>query len=223
MVSFDNGQLRVRFLTALIIAPISLIIIYYGSWPFLIFLALVFAISISEWLNIAKRLGNIFIYFSVGLLYLSFCFYCFLMVGMEKSIDALLLLLLVAFSDIGAYFAGKTIGGPKMAPKISPNKTWAGFIGAVLSPAIALIIAEVFFLDGVVHGPHKYLLFFIFGCLIGLFGQIGDVLVSLSKRRAGVKDTGSLLPGHGGVLDRIDSLLLASPIFMILEYVMGHV
>lgn len=223
MVSFDNGALRVRFYTALAIGPLSLFLIYWGGWPFIILLAVFFILSNQEWFKISRQLRAKTILYPLGVLYLAFCFYCFYKVGIDKSIDALVLLVLVACSDIGAYFSGKTIGGPKLAKAISPNKTWAGLFGAMLTPAIVLVLAEMMFLDVGGYISDKHGLFFIFGALIGLCGQIGDMLESYIKRQAGVKDSGTILPGHGGVLDRIDSLLLAAPAFMLLEYVLGHV
>jgi phosphatidate cytidylyltransferase len=102
-------------------------------------------------------------------------------------------------TDILAYFAGRAIGGPKLAPRISPNKTWAGFLGGVAGAALlGWLFARFFEL-----GP----LFHWLGGPLGAIAQAGDLYESWVKRRAGVKDSGSLLPGHGGVLDRLDGLL----------------
>lgn len=102
-------------------------------------------------------------------------------------------------TDIFAYFAGRSIGGPKLAPRISPNKTWAGLIGGMLGAAfVGWILAWRFEI-----GP----LFLYVGAAMGLLAQLGDLYESGLKRRAGVKDSGTLLPGHGGVLDRLDGLL----------------
>lgn len=110
----------------------------------------------------------------------------------------------VWMADTGAYFAGSTIGGPKLAPRISPKKTWAGFIGAlVASGLIGLVFSQVF-----THRPLLDLC--LFAIVLGGVAQIGDLAVSLAKRRFGVKDSGALIPGHGGILDRIDGLMAAS-------------
>ena len=223
MASFDPAKLKKRVLTALAIGPLSLFLIYYGGWPFLVLMAAVFIISQCEWFCLARRTSRFSLYYPLGFLYLTFCFLCFLSIGIEKSIDGVVLVALVIASDIGAYFTGKMIGGPKMAPLISPNKTWAGLGGAMFSPAILLVLAENFLLRDQVSDFYPVVLFFAFGALIGLFGQMGDILISLMKRIAGVKDTGDILPGHGGVLDRIDALLLACPVFLLLEYLLGNV
>jgi phosphatidate cytidylyltransferase len=108
--------------------------------------------------------------------------------------------MLVTWStDIFAYFAGRSIGGPKLAPKISPNKTWAGLIGGVAGAAIVGAVAAYLF------GLDNW--FLLAGAPMGLLAQLGDLYESRVKRRLGVKDSGSLLPGHGGVLDRVDGLL----------------
>jgi len=123
----------------------------------------------------------------------------------------LFILLLTAVADIGAYFAGKRWGARKLAPRISPGKTWEGVWGAVVIVAIYSIAGGTLLLD---LGPDK-LLFFIPLCLVILsFSILGDLFESMIKRQAGMKDSGQILPGHGGVLDRIDSITAAAPVFV---------
>ncbi len=111
-------------------------------------------------------------------------------------------LAIVWATDIGAYFAGKTIGGPKLAPRLSPNKTWAGLIGGMASAALA----SYAFLSFAETGGWPFWLVPLAG-LLALLAQSGDLYESWLKRRAGVKDSSNLLPGHGGALDRLDGLL----------------
>ncbi len=102
-------------------------------------------------------------------------------------------------TDIFAYFAGRSIGGPKLAPRISPNKTWAGLGGGALGAGVVgYLVASLFDMGS----PFLYI-----GAAMGLLAQAGDLYESWLKRRAGVKDSGTILPGHGGVLDRLDGLL----------------
>ncbi len=108
---------------------------------------------------------------------------------------------LTAAADSAAYFAGRGIGGPRLAPRISPNKTWAGFAGAVLGAAIAGFLAS-FWLT-----PRFLWSFTLSSAMLGAIGQGGDLVESAFKRHFGVKDSGTLIPGHGGVLDRVDGLL----------------
>jgi phosphatidate cytidylyltransferase len=112
------------------------------------------------------------------------------------------LLLVVWASDIGAYAAGRLIGGPKLAPQISPNKTWAGLVGGI-SAAAAMSVAFASHLGGAHIAPAA-----ILGALLAVAAQLGDLGESWVKRRFGVKDASTLIPGHGGLLDRVDALLV---------------
>lgn len=105
-------------------------------------------------------------------------------------------------TDILAYFAGRAIGGPKLAPRISPNKTWAGLIGGMTGAGLIGYATATWF--------EMEPLFLWLGAPMGAVAQLGDLYESWEKRRAGVKDSGKLLPGHGGVLDRLDGLLAAA-------------
>jgi phosphatidate cytidylyltransferase len=116
---------------------------------------------------------------------------------------ALWLLFVVWANDIAAYFAGKGIGGPKLAPRLSPNKTWAGFAGGVASSGLIGALAM-----GVGWASSASVVVVSVG--LGVASQLGDLAESLAKRHFGVKDSSGLIPGHGGLLDRVDGLLAAS-------------
>ncbi|HKT75921.1 MAG TPA: phosphatidate cytidylyltransferase, partial [Sphingobium sp.] len=111
---------------------------------------------------------------------------------------------LVWATDVGAYFAGRAIGGPKLAPRVSPSKTWAGLAGGVLA---ALVLG--FLLHRFAGLPIQLA---AASGLLAVAAQLGDLLESHMKRRAGVKDSGTLLPGHGGVMDRLDGVVAAAPL-----------
>ena len=129
----------------------------------------------------------------------------------------LLLLLTVWAADIGAYFTGKNLGKTKLAPAISPGKTREGLIGGLLlAPVVALLSANLMPL-GSIETNNLALLSFV----VALVSVGGDLMISLHKRTSGYKDSGNLLPGHGGILDRLDSLLVASPFFALGTLVMG--
>ena len=110
-------------------------------------------------------------------------------------------LVIVWAADTLAYFAGRIIGGPKLAPVISPNKTWAGFGGAMAGAGIAS------FAFAVLTGLHSPVMLMVFAALLATVEQGGDLFKSALKRHYGVKDTGNLIPGHGGVIDRVDGLV----------------
>ncbi len=121
-----------------------------------------------------------------------------------------LLLFLVWATDTGGYFAGKQFGRRKLARRVSPNKTWEGLVGGVVL-AMMLAAAAGYW----VFEPPRVFAFTALGLGVALVSVIGDLTVSMFKRQCGVKDTGKLFPGHGGALDRLDSLLSAAPIMLI--------
>lgn len=121
------------------------------------------------------------------------------------------LLLLIWSTDIGAYFAGKIIGGPKLAPSISPKKTWSGAIGGTLSASTTALIISSYLYEGFNWPMVAFLI------LCSILGQIGDLLESKVKRYFNVKDSGVILPGHGGLIDRLDSLLFVG-LFLFMFY-----
>jgi len=114
----------------------------------------------------------------------------------------LLIMMLTFFSDTAAYFAGRFLGSHKLHPRLSPKKTWEGSIGGILGSGLALILARLWYLPGL-----EWLDVAILAPVAGAIGQAGDLFESALKRSVGVKDSGTLLPGHGGMLDRIDALL----------------
>ena len=123
----------------------------------------------------------------------------------------LFLLMLIWIADIGAYFVGRRWGRRKLAPVISPGKTWEGAAGAIIAAMFFSLIGIILFGLSVVHG-----LLFVCLCLLTVaFSIVGDLFESMGKRQHGVKDSGSILPGHGGILDRVDSLTAAAPVFVL--------
>ena len=129
----------------------------------------------------------------------------------DQKISLIFLLLICISTDVGGYIFGKILGGKKFT-KISPNKTYSGILGSFI---LWIVFGSFFYLnfgDFLILNQH----FIIFILVISLISQLGDLSISYIKRRAKIKDTGSILPGHGGVLDRIDGILFAIPIGIIL-------
>jgi len=120
----------------------------------------------------------------------------------------LLLLAIIWMNDTGAYFAGKSLGKRKFYAKVSPKKTWEGSIGGALAGILAALLINWIFSVGVSFG-HVILL----SILTGYLGQVGDLCESLIKRSTDTKDSGSIIPGHGGILDRVDALIFGAPLF----------
>ncbi len=225
----ECSGLLLRTISALVLAPLTLVAIVFGNIPFLILIIAAFLISVREWRSMTVHTRNPFLHMIAGSLYLACCFLSFYLLRMDVPAGILWtvgLIVTVWASDSGAYFSGKIIGGPKLAPMISPKKTWAGFAGSVFFGGLTLFLFFLVFFTGdsplwTSEGeeslnPFPY---FIAGAIVGAVGQAGDLLVSVFKRRSGLKDTGNLIPGHGGLLDRIDSLLLAAPVFLAIVWV----
>lgn len=226
MKQVDFSSLKVRFLSSLAMGPLTMAIIIYGSYPFLLLICFAAFIAFREWLGLASHGNKQAVDSVTGLFYLVGCFSAILFLRYGFDAGAWLVLSMAVCvwgSDIGAYFFGKFIGGPKLAPKTSPNKTWAGFGGAAISGALCLII--MFFIgkalpqtwlvsEFAISGFAGYGLLVFAGGIFGITGQVGDLFISGFKRRVHAKDTGQLIPGHGGLLDRIDALLLVAPVFL---------
>ena len=127
------------------------------------------------------------------------------------------LFLLVWGADSGAYFVGRKFGNKKLAPNVSPNKSVEGLYGGILTALVIVVVVEVVYLDLTLV---QHLLFLILSVVTVFSSVLGDLFESMLKRRSGIKDSGRILPGHGGVLDRIDSLLAAAPVFAASMYIL---
>ena len=137
------------------------------------------------------------------------------------SFHLLLLLTLVAAADIGAFFAGKAFGRLSLAPRVSPNKTWEGFAGGLVASGFVIILVTTLLISRVAEVNFQlWLKYFISTLLIASFSVVGDLFESMIKRFRNVKDSGAILPGHGGMLDRIDGLTAAVPVYALLVLLM---
>ncbi len=210
--------LHKRILSALVLGPLTLWIIYLGGYPFLGFIVLGSLLSLYEFYGM-ERQGKKFLPMMVlWTIYTLICAAAFIQLRLNFA-DGLYLVLAVMVTvwacDIGAYVVGKNVGGPKLVPVLSPKKTWSGLIGGMICSGLTLMLLDMWHDSFSVH--HVFV--FLTGVILGAVGQAGDLLISSIKRRVGVKDTGHIIPGHGGVLDRIDSLLLVVPVFLVLYMV----
>ncbi len=161
-------------------------------------------------------LGVVYISLGVGsLCWLYYLFDAFGGIPEEKSSFVMMLwfMLMVWSVDIGAYFVGSTLKGPKLAPRISPNKTWSGLCGGVFSSVLVCLLymyTVSHFFDLKICDMHL-LRYSCLGFIIALISQVGDLIESAIKRHLQIKDSGSLIPGHGGIFDRLDGLIFAAP------------
>ena len=185
---------------------------------FLSILFIVVILSWIEWIKMIEKINFKKIYRSIHiilfLLYLSIAFIiCFNIFIIDKYFF-LIILMICVFSDIGGYVFGKTFGGKKLT-KISPNKTISGSIGSFILSYIGFFLIYFYFNNLLFVRLDLEILFFI-PLIISLICQLGDLLISYYKRKAKIKDTGNLIPGHGGLLDRIDGSIFALPIGFII-------
>lgn len=177
------------------------------------FVSLIFAIALMVRVVFSK---NRFNFDDAGvltltMLYIGFGFNMFVQARMVGLGMLMYLLLTVWSTDSGAYLVGRKIGKTKLAPQISPNKTWEGSIGGTV---VAIIVGIIFSVTGLIH--YGILATILMTLFLSIAGQLGDLVESSLKRYYGVKDSGRILPGHGGILDRFDSLLLVLPMAYLL-------
>ena len=217
-----NNNLIKRFATALVLIPAVLYINHCGGMIFDLFLLLIFGLSIFEVVKIVNNAEQLPIYkkllWIVPILSYIFCSLVSLRyirsLGAEGNVFIIYLFIFIWGFDSAAYFAGSTIGGPKLLPKISPKKTWAGLIGGCVGTFFITFVMVKIMKEGLQQ--YSAVVLSCIGVSIGVVGQIGDLLESHFKRKFNVKDSGNILPGHGGILDRLDSLFLAAIFFYVI-------
>ncbi len=193
------SNLAKRILSALILAPAVIAILYIGGMAYKILVATACIIMLWEWFRMTKVLANKHLWWLGGVIYIipPCLSLAYLHNGIDNPSTQLLIKLILAVwaVDIMAYVFGRTIGGAKIAPKISPNKTWAGLIGGIVGATI------VFMYDKVWTDALSIAVIF------AVVAQAGDFFESWIKRKCNVKDSSHIIPGHGGLLDRLDGIL----------------
>lgn len=204
MATASKSDLWVRVGSAIILFAIAGTALWFGGLAFGLLLLVGGALVIVEWLALVRAmtmgggakaalaaLGPILILGAMAGLWF---------IRDQLGVTAALWVFgMVWATDIGAYFAGRAFGGARLAPKISPSKTWSGLIGGMVA---ALIVSATLGDRGGIIGVPLWI-----GLIMGLLAQLGDLAQSWMKRHAGVKDSGKLIPGHGGLFDRVDGLL----------------
>jgi len=256
----NSSGLRARILSALVMIPVAVAIIWIGQELFLFFLVALTCFMSWEWsrissadskaawvlmacficgalvaagmnlpllaINIVLMFGAIVVFFLErnsgahgrilmfgGTIYIGAALLAAGWLRMQSDGIMLFfwLVAMVIATDVGAYIAGRSIGGPKLAPAISPNKTWAGLFGGMMAAAIISTVFASYLGNAL---PEAIVL----GGVLAIVAQMGDLLESWLKRQSGYKDSSSLIPGHGGVLDRMDGFLAATPTFAFYIY-----
>jgi phosphatidate cytidylyltransferase len=205
------SELLKRFISSVILFPIFIFLILDGSIFFILFILVCLIISFYEWNNLVKK--NDYIK-GIGFVFLIFSFYSIyeLRTKFENNYLYLLIIFLICVTtDTGGYIFGRVFKGPKLT-KISPNKTYSGMIGSYVLTLLSLIIFNNLFLEETFNLKNNAIYnLLIFGAVVSFISQLGDLVISYFKRIYKIKDTGKIIPGHGGLLDRIDGMIFAFP------------
>ena len=209
--SAPSHNLVLRILSAAVLAPLALLVAWLGGWPFALFWGLAAVAVLWEWTTLVMgahyRLMLACGWTSAGIGYAGCMLLAPLLLRADRAygFSAMALLFAIVWStDIFAYFAGRAIGGPKLAPAVSPNKTWAGAVAGTLGAVIAAVVVAGFI------GTLDKGTIAVVALLLSVATQLGDLLESWIKRQFGAKDASHLIPGHGGVMDRLDGFWAAA-------------
>jgi len=206
-----RSNLALRVGSSLVLAPLALVAAYFGGLPFVLFWVIAASIVLWEWVRLvlqARMSGFALIdWLAAGVAYAAVLLFAPLILRRDPALgfaEIVFLFAVVWVTDIAAYFAGRAIGGPKLWAAVSPKKTWSGAIGGILGGVAAGALTVR--LLGLSVPPVLLLVAFF----LSVVSQGGDLLESAIKRHFGAKDAGSIIPGHGGLMDRLDGFLTAA-------------
>ena len=201
-----NNLLK-RILSSIILLPFIFYLLFKGSYILILLIFILFFVACYEWHKITNDIFlKIFGYF-----FLILSFYSFYQISLDKTFVFFVIIICVA-TDVGGYIFGRILKGPKLT-KISPKKTYNGVIGGYFLSFVSFMII-VNFNDNFTASIKYFLLIFI----ISTVSQIGDIIISYFKRLSNTKDTGKIIPGHGGLLDRIDGMIFVFPIVYFINF-----
>ena len=207
-----SNEIFKRILSSIVLIILSFYCIINGSYFFYFMLVIIFLISSLEWHKMSQKKS----YYLIGFLYLFFSLFCVyqLRFNFGNGVSLFLFItLLCILTDLGGFVFGKILKGPKLT-KYSPNKTYTGLLGSFF---LSLLLIPInFFFNLLENSSYIELIFFIL--IVSAVSQLGDIFISYFKRISKIKDTGNIIPGHGGLLDRIDGMLFAFPIAYLLIY-----
>ena len=218
-----NDNLIKRIITSFLLLFILFISLFFNKYLWLLLLIVVSTISFIEFKNLTKKIfmRNFFFIYFVNILS-GFYLLIFIFIGYNlyknPPTGIIFIILICVFSDTGGYFIGKLIGGKKLT-QISPNKTIAGSIGSFIFSLFPLVIFLLIYQNTNYYGFYVSNLqkLIYLSLFLSLVCQAGDLFISYFKRKANVKDTSSILPGHGGLLDRIDGAIFVLPVAFIID------
>ncbi len=216
-----RSDLGIRTISGVVMMSVAIVAIWYGGYAFMALVILVGLGVLWEFsklvLGFADKAIPRGLWLLGGVIYVGLA--CFILLMFSAPFfgmtPAIFLIAGVIGTDVGAYFAGRSIGGPKIAPKISPSKTWSGLFGGMIGAGLFMVAIQALIYWGRIdprdhsdiYLAYSWQSLALTGLPLALVAQIGDFFESWMKRRAGVKDSGRLIPGHGGLFDRVDGLI----------------
>ena len=201
-----NNELLKRIITSVLLSGLSIFFIINGPFLFSLFLIIILYLSILEWRNLSVSKTSYFL----GILFLILSIISAFLLRNSNFLFFWLVILISVFSDIGGFVFGKVFKGPKLT-KISPNKTYSGVFGSLIFSLIIGFIYINYNEQFLTKFNLNYLNLIMIIILISIINQIGDLIISYFKRLKNIKNTGKILPGHGGLLDRIDGIIFTIP------------
>ncbi len=209
----DSSNLRTRTISGIVMLLTGIAAICFFKTLFFLLVVAITILMTFEWLELTKSAANKEKqkWNLIGFFYILLPMFAVLKLREIDSNILLWMFAIISATDIFAYFAGKSFGGAKLMPSVSPNKTWSGLAGGVVASIVIGFLSSFMFEGGI--------FFFIFiSIFLSLVEQGSDLLESKLKRIFGVKDSGSIIPGHGGVLDRFDGIMLVAPVTLMLVW-----
>ena len=207
-----KSELLKRILSSILLISLVIYLIIEGSYLFTLFLIICFFLSLYEWQRMSKK--NIYKYLGIIFLFISFYSVYQIRFSFANEYYPLFFILIICVStDIGGFLFGKILKGPKLT-KISPNKTYAGVMGSYILSLLSIFIYFKYINNSNFNGFTGVSFFFVI--IFSTVSQIGDLIISYFKRQSDIKNTGNIIPGHGGLLDRIDGMIFAFPLYYLL-------
>ena len=207
-----KSELLKRILSSILLISLIIYLIIEGSYLFTLFLIICFFLSLYEWQRMSKNI----IYKYLGIIFLFISFYSVYQIRFSFANEyypLFFILIICVSTDIGGFLFGKILKGPKLT-KISPNKTYAGVMGSYILSLLSIFIYFKYINNSNFNGFTGVSFFFVI--IFSTVSQIGDLIISYFKRQSDIKNTGNIIPGHGGLLDRIDGMIFAFPLYYLL-------
>ena len=212
-----NDNIYLRTLSSIVLVPLFIIAIFWIKPLFYILMMLVAIGILYEWYHMTRSSIS---YLLIGLAIIPVPIGLLILLSTEYTNRWLIMLYfcIIWSVDTFAMIGGKTFKGVKLAPKISPKKTWSGLVTGILSAGLATVLISLipsFYIENYYFSNKIFL--FIISSILALIAQLSDLFISYFKRKFNIKDSGTIIPGHGGVLDRFDSIILTAPILFFIK------